>query len=80
MEFTLIFKNTSIHEALVITEKVRDHIGNNFIRHENENLRITISIGVTEYTIKDNRRSIVKRTDNALLTAKKYGRNRVGFL
>ena len=39
--------------------------------------RITVSIGVAGFSADDSDMSLIKKTDNALYTAKKRGRNRV---
>lgn len=76
-EFTLILKSTNLTDANVITEKIRASVENNILEHEGKTLHITISMGVTECDIRDDPTVIVERADQALLQAKKNGKNRV---
>jgi diguanylate cyclase (GGDEF)-like protein len=76
-EFTLIFKATCLEDALVITEKIRAAVEKSVLEHEGKKLSITISLGVTEFSIRDDAAAIVARADQALLKAKQSGKNRV---
>ncbi len=75
-EFTLIFKATGLSDAMIITEKIRSAVEKNELEHEGKRLRITISLGVTESSLRDDPASIVARADQALLKAKQSGKNR----
>ncbi len=73
-EFLVIFRETTIHAAIAIAEKLRCAIAN----HEFEVVgKKTASFGVTSYYHPDNINEMMKRADNALYHAKNCGRNRV---
>lgn len=78
-EFVLLLPNTSLSEALIVAEKLRDAIevksGDRFNPHVPS---VTSSFGVS--TIKDNdfcEKLVIKKADEALYSAKHAGRNRV---
>ncbi len=76
-EFVLVFPNTSLSQALIISEKLRKIIQNCILVKD---VRFTISIGVSEYIIsKDDINSVLKKADTALYEAKNSGRNRVNY-
>ncbi len=74
-EFTILLIDSDINQAHVIAEKLRYQVANSnelslFIQQA-----ITISLGVTSVTDKDNIDTILKRADNALYKAKSQGKN-----
>ncbi len=83
-EFCLIMPSTDGQEAINICEELRKLIENNrFHSIKGEQIRITISIGVTTY-LKDDDEAItadllINKADIALYKAKQAGRNRVVF-
>ncbi len=76
-EFVILFKNTSVNKAEIISNKLRQKIQN--LQHPIAG-SITASFGVTEYMDGDTADSIFKRCDEALYFAKENGRNRVEIL
>ncbi|MFZ6657102.1 diguanylate cyclase [Undibacterium sp. TJN19] len=75
-EFLIIFRETNIHAAVAIAEKLRCAIAN----HEFEQVGVkTASFGVTTYQHPDGINEMMIRADNALYYAKKSGRNRVEY-
>ncbi len=76
-EFTLILKATCLTDGLIITEKIRSAVEKNALEHEGKQLSVTISLGVTEFSPRDDPAAIVARADQALLRAKQSGKNRV---
>ncbi len=79
-EFTLIFKTINLKDALVITEKIRTAVEKATLEHEGRNLSITISLGLTEFSPRDDPALLIERADQALLRAKESGKNRVECL
>ncbi|MEA2018001.1 MAG: GGDEF domain-containing protein, partial [Campylobacterota bacterium] len=76
-EFVILFKNTSIKNAKIVSEYIKDRI------EENEHKiagKITASFGLTQYKENDTIETIFKRCDDALYVAKENGRNRVEIL
>lgn len=76
-EFMIISKETNIAGACVLGEKIRQAVETyNFA----EDLKITISVGISEYRDDETMDSLVKRADDALYMAKEKGRNRVEII
>ena len=76
-EFLIILSNTPKENCIAALERVRKKIENSNMVHEE--LKTTISIGVTEAKPNDIPDSIFKRADNALYKAKHTGRNKIIF-
>jgi len=73
-EFIIIAPDTDVRRAEILAERVRksaeeysfDQVGT-----------VTVSFGVTQFTGDDTEDTFIKRTDDALYSAKRMGRNRV---
>ncbi|MBA3002991.1 MAG: diguanylate cyclase [Desulfurivibrio sp.] len=78
-EFALILPSTELSGATVLAERLCENIRLLAIPvSEKDSLSLTCSFGVTEFiTGEDDYDSLVRRTDSALYTSKKNGRNRV---
>ena len=77
-QFSLIINETSATSASAIAERIRKVVMNNELADENnKNIRLTISIGITELQNDDSVDSLYKRAHNALKLAKNSGRNQV---
>lgn len=73
-EFVVIAPHTDISEAEKLASRIRSSIEKlKFL----ENLQITVSIGVGEYSPIEDEKSFFARIDGALFKAKSLGRNRV---
>ena len=70
-EFIVVLPETKYEDALKLAEKLRKIIEN----HDFDGVRITISIGVSEYN--GNFEESLKKADEALYNAKNSGRNQV---
>lgn len=76
-EFGLILPHTSIKEAPIATERIRNRIANHPFVFEGNRLPVTISVGVTERVDADKAIApLISRADKALYQAKQEGRNR----
>ena len=73
-EFMIISSETNLNEAYVLAERIRETIESYIFE---DNGKVTISLGVTEFKENDTEDSLTKRADNAMYEAKKKGRNRV---
>ena len=69
-EFMIILTNTALEEAEIISQKLRLEI-----EEHKKVLPITMSFGVVQYQSGESIKSLLKRVDDALYTAKKSGRN-----
>ena len=76
-EFVCMLLNTSIQNAKKLAEHLRKAVENHIFKN---NLRVTCSFGIAEFSEDDTKESIMKRVDEALYKAKKSGRNRVETL
>ncbi|MFT9497917.1 GGDEF domain-containing protein [Anaerosolibacter sp.] len=72
-EFVVVAPETDGDCALLLSEKIRKIVEEHDFMHVG---KITISLGVTQFTQGDCSDSIYKRADTALYKAKKNGRNR----
>ncbi|MFH1982479.1 MAG: diguanylate cyclase [Pseudomonadota bacterium] len=80
-EFTIILPETSGEEALNVAQRIRTALeAERFNPTPNESIRITISIGVTEYHPGEAVTEFVQRADKAMYVSKENGRNRVSSL
>jgi len=76
-EFLVVLPFTSKDEALLVAEKIRKKIEKTVIKYNKHLLKITVSIGVSEYdphkTLKEN----LEIVDKKLYEAKRSGKNKV---
>ncbi len=77
-EFGIILPNTGRDEALIVAERLREHIENSPVRVGENVIFFTVSIGLTDNsTGEKNVDEMLKDADRALYDAKTAGRNRV---
>ena len=78
-EFAFILTGTGIEGAYGYAEKIRKSIEDHSFQTGQGNLKITVSIGVTEFVKGSlmNVETLIEQTDVALYRAKQMGRNRV---
>jgi len=80
-EFCIVFPHTSIDEAWLISERIRQAIGSEKIQlADGETLSVTISAGVADLIPNDENddlTQVMARADKALYEAKNSGRNRI---
>ncbi len=75
-EFMLLLDNTNKTEALHVANKLLSKVAQTPL---SGHYSITISIGVSEYRIAEQKATLLERVDQALYEAKESGRNRVVF-
>jgi len=73
-EFVEILPNSSLQGALKVAEILREIVQKHVFVN---NLSVTCSFGVAEFSEGDDASSLLKKADNALYKAKEKGRNRV---
>lgn len=79
-EFAVILPDTRLSDAVQLADKIRQHVAEKRVinRRTGEELgRITISIGVGRLVQDEPLGQLIARTDEALYTAKREGRNKV---
>jgi len=74
-EFVLLLDETSEHEAMFIGQKLKELVAKSIFY----NIKLTVSIGVTEYREDETKEQAINRADMALYAAKNLGRNKVVF-
>lgn len=75
-EFLVVLPKTKLNEAINIAEKIRKSIETQ--KFDAENLKVTISIGVAEYSGEE-AALLINKADKLLYKAKENGRNRIEY-
>jgi diguanylate cyclase (GGDEF)-like protein len=77
-EFAIILPGTPIEDARIAAERIRKAIESLRIKHEDNWIDFTMSLGIASFQAEAGTTSIelIKRADSALYQAKKQGRNR----
>lgn len=78
-EFTVILPETDFAAAVLVAQRIRETVEDNF-RSAPEFEKITVSIGVTQYTAGDSLTEFIRRADRAMYMAKEAGRNQIAQL
>jgi diguanylate cyclase (GGDEF)-like protein len=78
-EFVLFLPHTKVSGAVQLAERIRESIETSLIIFNGNQLKVTISIGISSLEKDDNLESIIARADDALYLAKATGRNKVEF-
>ncbi|MCK9594826.1 MAG: GGDEF domain-containing protein [Candidatus Omnitrophica bacterium] len=77
-EFTVILPETDIDGAQYVAERIRKTLDGSLIKAYDENLNVTISIGISIFPKDaDNLGALIDKADRALYRAKESGRNKV---
>jgi len=76
-EFVILLQETAADAARMLGERLLQAMRNLSVNYENQELRITASIGLAELGIADDAGSWLRRADSALYRAKESGRNRL---
>lgn len=76
-EFLLLLSDSNLEQTQAVAEKIRKTIAMQGIVFGNKHINVTASFGVAQLLPGESKNNLIKRTDNALYTAKASGRNRV---
>lgn len=76
-EFVLVLPGTSLLGAVTVAEQLRGRVATEEFPEFGPAFRITVSIGIAEYTSEEDVAQTIDRADQALYMAKRKGRNRV---
>ncbi len=77
-EFTIILPETNGVEAEIVAQRIRTSVeAEKFYPEPDQDIKISISIGVTQYHSPEELSTFVNRADKAMYTSKQNGRNRV---
>lgn len=76
-EFLAILPNTDLDTAKNVAERIRCKVAENPIQFSDDEIRVTISLGISCLHETDEISTLIGRADAALYAAKNAGRNRV---
>ena len=76
-EFAIILQETAADAAKMLGERLLQAVRNLRIPYDDQELGITVSVGIAEMGIADDAGSWLRRADSALYRAKASGRNRL---
>ncbi|MDF1630643.1 MAG: GGDEF domain-containing protein [Alcanivoracaceae bacterium] len=76
-EFVLVLSQTGLEEAWQVAERLRVSLEKQLFTDLHPDLRVTVSIGVSEYRMGEQIDEALNRADGCLYKAKESGRNRV---
>ncbi len=80
-EFTVILPETGAEEARTVAQRIRAALeAERFSPVNGKEVKLTISIGVTEYQAKEELSTFIQRADRAMYRSKQKGRNMVSML
>jgi diguanylate cyclase (GGDEF)-like protein len=80
-EFTVILPETTSKEAQKVAERIRTAVKTEAFTPElRKKIKITISIGVTQYSPQEELSAFIQRADKAMYASKQNGRNQVTAL
>jgi len=74
-EFVGIIKNVQEKELEIVAQRVRMLIEKSYLKTNEENLQVTLSIGATIALANDSMEMVIKRADELLYKSKENGRN-----
>ncbi len=75
-EFVALLNNTSLDGAAFLADRIREKIESASTEFENNNVKVTVSLGVSELHIDEQNASFFGRADKALYEAKRTGKNK----
>ncbi|MFI4987621.1 MAG: diguanylate cyclase [Alphaproteobacteria bacterium] len=75
-ELLVVLRKCNQENALTLAERIRANVEEGSLSTAGEPLRVTVSLGVAELGADDDEDGLLSRTDRALYTAKRAGRNR----
>src|SRR5574344_62699 len=82
-EFTVMLHNTGKEDAMLVAERIRQKIESNDFFYEDQHMQVTISSGVSVFSVDNNpvtsAKQLVEQADQALYISKRNGRNRVTY-
>lgn len=76
-EYLILLPNTSLDQAVEISERVKQAITSNEIIIGENSISLTITMGVSEYRDGESIDSCITRADEALYRGKKNGKDRI---
>jgi diguanylate cyclase (GGDEF)-like protein len=79
-EFGVLLLETDSEHSMVVAERLRKAIENTPVKHDDLEIKFTISLGIAEYEKNlENHTAWLERSDKALYESKETGRNRTSI-
>lgn len=75
-EFVLLMPDTSLDNALILNDQLRNSLANSGFHYDGTPCPITASVGIARLEEYDNPESVMRKADQALYKSKREGRNR----
>jgi diguanylate cyclase (GGDEF)-like protein len=80
-EFTIILPETTVEEAFSVAPRIQEALQHTaFTPQPNKIVKVSVSIGVTQYIPDEDISDFVQRADQAMYLSKRKGRNMVSAL
>ncbi|MDC7228491.1 MAG: GGDEF domain-containing protein [Spirochaetales bacterium] len=76
-EFLLLLPDTDLSGGLVLAEKMRSKISDMIVVYEKNEIKVTMSFGVSELEMSESASIGIRKADRQLLKAKENGKDRV---
>lgn len=76
-EFLVLLPNTALDEAVLVVERIRQSLLRTGVSRSVQDLRVTLSAGVSQAFAEESLPQAIDRADQALYRAKSAGRNRI---
>lgn len=77
--FFIALPETKLNDAMMVAERLRKFFGNHSFKHKDNNIGVTISVGVTAYTFRDTPVSLLKKAELSLAHAREMGGNQISI-
>jgi diguanylate cyclase (GGDEF)-like protein len=74
-EFAVVLPNTSLEDAIVVAERMLKSVAAAKVTWQEEEIPLSISVGLGEYDADSKPEDITRRSDEALYIAKQAGKN-----
>ncbi len=78
-EFLIYLPRSPVESAGLVAEKLRAGVESLAIAYDGVPIRVTLSVGVSEYATGESVDDVIREADEAMIEAKKAGKNRVGL-
>ena len=75
-EFVVLLPDTPVEEGQVILTRLQRSLSGGLFMHEERQVFVTFSAGVTDYRLGERIEDALERADQALYEAKRTGKNR----
>jgi diguanylate cyclase (GGDEF)-like protein len=79
-EFLIILPNCPLEQGIKLAERIRKTVEGTKFDYKEKRIRVTISMGITEYIRGQDLSKFIEIADQALYQAKEKGRNRVSVI